>query len=105
VDPVVGIAEDLGKIVRVPMDVLDRSFTSGRVEELDGTPVFSLVSGPDRLLGLAAKRTIDILGSAALLLVLSPVLAAVAAAIRYARRFADLFRQARVGSTGERSAS
>ena len=100
VDPVVGIAEDLGKIVRVPMDVLDRSFTSGRVEELDGTPVFSLVSGPDRLLGLAAKRTIDILGSAALLLVLSPVLAAVAAAIRTRDGSPILFRQARVGLHG-----
>ena len=67
VDPIVGIAEDLGKIVRVPMDLLDRSFTSGKVEELDGTPVFSLVSGPDRALGLAAKQLIDILGAAVLL--------------------------------------
>ena len=62
VAPIVGIAEEHGKIVRVPMDVLDRSFTSGRVEDLDGTPVFSLVSGPDRALGLAAKRFIDLAG-------------------------------------------
>ncbi len=100
VDPIVGIAEDLGKIVRVPMDVLDRSFTSGKVEELDGTPVFSLVSGPDRLLGLAAKRTIDILGSVALLVALSPLLVAVGIAIRLRDGSPVLFRQARVGLHG-----
>jgi exopolysaccharide biosynthesis polyprenyl glycosylphosphotransferase len=100
VDPVVGIAEDFGKIVRVPMDVLDRSFTSGKVEELDGTPVFSLVSGPDRLLGLAAKRTIDLLGSAALLVILSPILGAVAIAIRLGDGAPVFFRQARVGLHG-----
>jgi exopolysaccharide biosynthesis polyprenyl glycosylphosphotransferase len=100
VDPVVGIAEDFGKIVRVPMDVLDRSFTSGKVEELDGTPVFSLVSGPDRLLGLAAKRTLDLLGSAALLVVLSPLLGAIGIAIRMRDSSPILFRQTRVGLHG-----
>ncbi len=100
VDPIVSISEDLGKIVRVPMDVLDRSFTSGKVEELDGTPVFSLVSGPDRLLGLAAKRTIDLAGSAALLLVLSPLLATAALAIRLRDGSPVVFRQTRVGLHG-----
>jgi len=100
VDPVVGISQDFGKIVRVPMDVLDRSFTSGKVEELDGTPVFSLVSGPDRLLGLAMKRTIDLLGSVALLVVLSPLLAVVCIAIRLRDGSPILFRQTRVGRHG-----
>jgi exopolysaccharide biosynthesis polyprenyl glycosylphosphotransferase len=100
VDPVVGIAEDFGKIVRVPMDVLDRSFTSGKVEELDGTPVFSLVSGPDRLLGLAAKLALDLVGSVALLIILSPILAAVALAIRVRDGSPIFFRQARVGLHG-----
>ena len=100
VDPIVGIAEDFGKIVRVPMDVLDRSFTSGKVEELDGTPVYSLVSGPDRLLGMAAKRTIDILGSAVLLVILSPILGAVAIAVRLRDGAPVIFHQARVGLHG-----
>jgi exopolysaccharide biosynthesis polyprenyl glycosylphosphotransferase len=100
VAPVVGIAEEHGKIVRVPMDVLDRSFTSGRVEELDGTPVFSLVSGPDRVLGLAAKRVVDLAGSAALLVLLSPVLLAIALAIRLRDGSPILFRHTRVGLHG-----
>ncbi len=88
------------------MDVLDRSFASGKVEELDGTPVFSLVSGPDRLLGLAAKRLVDILGSAVLLVVLSPVLA-VDRARRSACATARRSCSARRGwaSTGGRSTS
>ena len=45
------------------MDVLDRAISAGRVEELDGTPVFSLVSGPDRALALAAKRVLDLAGA------------------------------------------
>ena len=38
--------EEEGKIVRIPMDVLGRAISTGRIEELDGTPVYSLVVGP-----------------------------------------------------------
>ena len=62
-----------GKIVRVPMDVLDHPFADGKVEDLDGTPVYSLVSGPDRTLALAAKRAVDIGASLLGLLLLAPV--------------------------------
>ena len=102
VTPMVAVAEDLGKIVRVPIDLLDRSFTSGKVEELDGTPVYSLVSGPDRMLGLAMKQIVDLAGAAALLMALSPVLAAVAVAIRVSAGPPILFRQVRVGLHGRR---
>ncbi len=64
-DGIAHIAEEAGKIVRVPMDLLDHSFAQGKVEDLDGTPVYSLVSGPDRALALAAKRLVDIGVSAA----------------------------------------
>ena len=60
VDGIAHIAEEAGKIVRVPIDVLDQAFASGRVEDLDGTPVYSLVSGPDRVMALATKRAVDI---------------------------------------------
>ena len=48
IDAIAHLCEEEGKIVRIPMDVLDHAVTVGRMEELDGTPVFSLVSGPDR---------------------------------------------------------
>src|SRR5207245_7991091 len=64
IDTISRLCEEEGKIVRIPMDVLDRAISVGRVEELDGTPVFSLVSGPDRGMSLAAKRIFDVVASA-----------------------------------------
>ena len=58
--------------------LLDRAISVGRVEELDGTPVFSLVSGPDRALALATKRFIDIVVSTIGLTIFSPMLAIIA---------------------------
>ena len=72
-DGIAYAAEEAGKIVRVPMDVLTHPFASGRVEDLDGTPVYSLVSGPDRTLALWIKRGFDIVVSGIGLLVLSPL--------------------------------
>jgi exopolysaccharide biosynthesis polyprenyl glycosylphosphotransferase len=100
VDAISQIAEDDGKIVRVPIDVIDRAFSTGKVEDLDGVPVFSLVSGPDRLVSLALKRLVDILGATVGLIVLSPVLAAIALAIVIREGPPVLFRQVRVGLHG-----
>ena len=100
IDAIAQVCEEEGKIVRVPMDVLERPFAIGHVEELDGTPVYSLVSGPDRVLALAMKRGVDIAVSGVLLVLLSPVLAAIAVAIRLRDGGPVLFRQTRVGLHG-----
>jgi exopolysaccharide biosynthesis polyprenyl glycosylphosphotransferase len=98
-DGIAHIAEEAGKIVRVPVDVLDHSFAQGKVEDLDGTPVYSLVSGPDRALALALKRSVDIGVSAVGLLVLSPVFLLIGLAVR--RDGGPVFfRQTRVGVHG-----
>ena len=99
-DGIAHIAEEAGKIVRVPMDLLDHSFAQGRVEDLDGTPVYSLVSGPDRALALAAKRLVDIGVSMLGLALLAPLFLVIAWAIRRGDGGPVLFRQARVGLHG-----
>jgi exopolysaccharide biosynthesis polyprenyl glycosylphosphotransferase len=96
------LCEEEGKIVRIPVDMLDRAFAAGRVEELDGTPVYSLISGPDRVLALVAKRAIDIVVAVAGLVILSPVLLAIALAIRLREGPPVFFRQTRVGLHGRR---
>ena len=53
-------------------------FATGTVEELDGTPVYSLVSGPDRALALVTKRFLDIVAAARRARVLSPFLVVIA---------------------------
>ena len=98
------LCEEEGKIVRVPIDVLDRAFSAGRVEELDGTPVYSLVSGPDRMAAFVVKRAIDVGVAALALLVLSPVLLGAALWIRVRDGGPVLFRQVRIGLHGRRFA-
>jgi exopolysaccharide biosynthesis polyprenyl glycosylphosphotransferase len=100
IDAIAHLCEEEGKIVRIPMDVLDRALSAGRVEELDGTPVFSLVSGPDRALALAAKRLLDIAAAGLGLVILSPVLAVIGLAIRLGDGGPVLFRQRRIGLHG-----
>jgi len=51
---------------------------------------------------LHAKRTFDVLAAGALIVVLSPVLIAVALAVRFASPGGVFFRQERVGLSGER---
>jgi exopolysaccharide biosynthesis polyprenyl glycosylphosphotransferase len=100
IDTITRVCEEEGKIVRIPMDVLDRAISVGRVEELDGTPVFSLVSGPDRAIGLAAKRMLDVVASAVGLVFLSPLLLAIAIAIIRDDGRPVFFRQKRLGLHG-----
>ncbi len=98
-DGIAYIAEEAGKIVRVPMDVLEHPFAAGKVEDLDGTPVYSLVSGPDKTLALALKRELDIFVAAVGLVVLAPFFAVIAWAI--GRDGGPvLFHQTRVGLHG-----
>ena len=100
IDAISRICEEEGKIVRIPMDVLGRAISVGRVEELDGTPVFSLVSGPDRGMALATKRLVDVVASVLGLAVLSPVLAVIAIAIKLDGGGPVFFHQRRVGLNG-----
>jgi exopolysaccharide biosynthesis polyprenyl glycosylphosphotransferase len=99
-DAIVSICEEEGKIARIPMDVLDRTISRGRVEDLDGLPVFSLVSGPDRTLALATKRAIDIVAGALGIVALSPLLLICAAAIIVSDGRPVLFHQRRIGLHG-----
>ena len=100
VNAIAHLCEEEGKIVRVPVDILDRAFATGRFEELDGTPVYSLISGPDRMAALFVKRGVDLVVSAVALVLLSPVFAAIAIAVRAREGSPILFRQVRVGLHG-----
>ena len=68
------------------------SLNSGQFEDLDGTAVLSLTTGPEQLAALAVKRFIDIVGALLGLLILGPVILAAAALASYlpARRAAAI---------------
>jgi len=100
VEPVARLCEEVGKIVRIPLDSVPVSLPGGRIEDFDGGKVLSLVYGPDRALGLVAKRLIDVvLGGVAMILLL-PVFAIIGVAIVVADGWPVIFRQTRVGLHG-----
>jgi exopolysaccharide biosynthesis polyprenyl glycosylphosphotransferase len=100
IDEIARLCEEEGKIVRIPMYVLEHTLATGRVEELDGLPIYSIVTGPDRVVALVAKRLLDITGAAALLVLLSPLMLILALAVRQDSAGRALFKQRRVGLHG-----
>lgn len=100
IDTIVRLCEDEGKIVRVPMFILEHALSAGRVEEFGGLPIYSIVNGPDRFVGLAAKRALDLFGAVAGGLILSPLLIAIVVAIKLYSPGPVIFRQRRVGLHG-----
>ncbi len=96
----VHLCKEQGVEVRISLDVL--RFGPGRmtVANMDGVPVLAFTRTPSNAIALAAKRTFDVIVSALVLLFLSPLLAAIALAIRTDSRGPILFRQRRVGRNG-----
>lgn len=97
---VVATCEVQGKHVHLMADALETRVARSRVTEMNGLPLLSLVSGPDAPFALAVKRLMDVAGAAALLVFLSPVMLAVAVAIKLTSRGPVIFRQQRVGLNG-----
>ena len=102
IDEVARLCEEEGKIVRIPMYTLEHTLSTGRVEEFGGVPIYSIVAGPDRMVGLAAKRMLDFVGAAILIVATAPLAAWIAIKIRRDSAGPVLFRQERVGEHGRR---
>jgi exopolysaccharide biosynthesis polyprenyl glycosylphosphotransferase len=100
IERAVQLCEQEGKVVRMPVAPVERMLTTGRLESIDGVGVYSLSNGPDRALGLLVKRLIDIAGAAMLMVAVSPVMAALAIAIKRDSTGPVFFRQERVGLHG-----
>ncbi|TAM69732.1 MAG: sugar transferase, partial [Chloroflexota bacterium] len=101
VEPIARLCQEEGKIVRIPADeVAGLTLPGGRLEDFDGMAVLSLVYGPDRIIGLVLKRSMDIVGAGLGLAVLSPVFLALGVLLLMAEGRPVLFGQERVGLHG-----
>jgi exopolysaccharide biosynthesis polyprenyl glycosylphosphotransferase len=100
IDDIARLCEEEGKIVRIPMFHLEHTLATGRVEEFAGVPIYSILSGPDRVVALIAKRLLDAVGAVAGLVVTAPLAIGIAIAIRRDSAGPILFRQERVGLHG-----
>jgi exopolysaccharide biosynthesis polyprenyl glycosylphosphotransferase len=97
------VLQDVGRTVadvRVVPDLLQHITFRAGVEDLDGLPVVHLTQVPLTGWMSLVKRTLDIGISAAALTALSPLYAAIAAAIRLCDGAPVLYRQRRMGLDG-----
>jgi len=92
----------------INVDVVPRMFDllpqDPRGGSLGGMPLVSLRRPAPNVLERGAKRTVDVLGATALLMLLSPILVLVAMAIRLDDGGAILYRSNRVGRRGRQYA-
>jgi len=97
---VTALCQQEGKIVRIPLDITPLGNGRPQIEDIDGTVVLSLTSGPDQLVALAVKRLFDLVGASLGLVVLGPVLLFTAMYILARDGRPVLFIQTRVGVQG-----
>lgn len=97
VETIVRHCEEQGIIVRVRTEVSNLQVARSYLDELHGVPVLTIQSGPTDGWQLVAKRFIDLVGSAALLLALAPLFAVVTLLIRLDSPGPVFFAQERVG--------
>jgi exopolysaccharide biosynthesis polyprenyl glycosylphosphotransferase len=100
IEPITRLCEEEGRVVRIPVPESGLIIPGGRLETFAGMPILALVYGPDRAIGLVAKRVIDVAAAAVALVLFSPVLLAIALAVRVQDGSPVLFRQVRVGLHG-----
>lgn len=99
-EPIIAVAADEGKTVRIPRDPEEGILSGALQEDFDGFLVKSIVHDSQRELERAAKRLLDVVVSAAALIVFSPLLVAIGIAIRLRHGSPVLFQQTRVGLHG-----
>jgi exopolysaccharide biosynthesis polyprenyl glycosylphosphotransferase len=96
---IVRTCEDHGVVVHfVPgLDFLNRGSSRATFDTLNEEPVITVLPPPMSGWQLSAKRAIDLIGAAALILLLAPALAFIALAIKLTSKGPVLFVQDRVG--------
>jgi exopolysaccharide biosynthesis polyprenyl glycosylphosphotransferase len=100
VERAVHLCEEQGVEVRISLDILRFGPGRMRVADMDGVPMLAFTRTPSDALALAVKRAFDVVISAGVLVALSPLLAAVALAIRIDSPGQIFFRQRRIGQSG-----
>jgi exopolysaccharide biosynthesis polyprenyl glycosylphosphotransferase len=97
VDAIVRLCEEQGIIVRLWTDMFALKIARWHVDEMDGMPIVTIRSGPSDSWQLAAKRLLDVCGSAICLLALAPIFGLIALLIKLDSPGPVFFRQERVG--------
>ena len=90
-----------GKSVHIIPSLLDTRLFRQSLGDVAGIPVLSVSKGELSPIQSAVKRSVDFVLSSILLVVLSPLIGAVALAVKWTSPGSALFRQKRLGLNGE----
>ena len=100
---VIATLEEQGTVVRLAMNFLPRSIAQLSFDQLgEGFPLLTFSTTPANEVRLAVRRLADVSIAVTLLLLLSPLLFAVAVGVKLASPGPVLFRQVRCGLHGRR---
>ncbi|MEE9181764.1 MAG: sugar transferase [candidate division NC10 bacterium] len=102
IEDAVRACEEQGVKTSIALDLYDLAVARPLLSELEGVPMLTYSTTPFPEGKLALKRAIDLIGSALLLVVLSPLLLIIAVAIKLTSSGPVFFRQIRVGLNGRR---
>jgi exopolysaccharide biosynthesis polyprenyl glycosylphosphotransferase len=97
VEKIVRRCEEEGVIVRVRAEIFQLHTAKAYADELEGIPVLTIRSGPKEDWRLLAKRLMDVVGSALLLVALAPLFGLVALLIKLNSPGPVFFAQERIG--------
>jgi exopolysaccharide biosynthesis polyprenyl glycosylphosphotransferase len=100
IEPVLLRLQELGIVTRVVVNFLPRSLSHVSFEEFGGIPLLTFSTAPRDELLLFIRRCIDVAVALALLVLLSPALLLIGAAVKLTSRGPVLFRQQRCGLHG-----
>ncbi len=92
----------LGVTVRLVADLFPLRLATSRLHRIEHIPMLSLSTVPEDTLRLTIKRAMDLVGSALLLVLLTPVFLATAIAIKLDSQGPAFFTQERVGKNQRR---
>jgi exopolysaccharide biosynthesis polyprenyl glycosylphosphotransferase len=95
--PIITLCEEQGITVRVVAHLAALDWGRASIDTLGEQPVITISSGPPDTLRLVAKRMMDVVGAGLGLVVLSPVLIAIAIAVKLDSGGPIFFVQERVG--------
>ncbi len=91
-----------GVRTRFALNLFPHTKAKARFEELDGVPLMTFSTTPERLLPLLAKRWLDVSLSSLMLLLALPIVAFIAVLIKITAGGRVLFRQTRCGLNGRK---
>jgi len=101
-DEILPICKEQGIRTRVAIDLFPAKVSNVSMEFLENVPILTFSTTPDHAFSLFVKRVMDIVISAATLVVLSPFMALIGILVKLTSKGPVIYRQVRCGLYGRR---